>query len=49
MHHALQMQVGDVIKEINGINLDYKRTDEGGWVWLSVQHLGIMWTSCDGV
>ena len=53
MHHTLQMQVGDVIKEINGVNLDYKKPDEGGWGLLTVQtpghHVDIMWTSCDGV
>ena len=42
MYHILQMQVGDVIKEINGVNLDYKKPDEGEWVWLCSN----TWTSC---
>ena len=49
MYHTLQMQVGDVIKEINGVNLDYKKPDEGEWVWLCStpgHHVDIMWISC---
>ena len=46
MQFTLQMQVGDVIKEINGVNLDYKKPDEGGWGGSLFKHLDIMRTSC---